>query len=1428
MIDSNPAAGLSEAKRALLQQRMRGRPTRAEVRQPLSRHPGAGPARLSVVQEQLWYFAQLAPENPVYNEAASIHKDGDFDHGAFRDAFNEIVRRHEIWRSTFATVDGEPVQVVHPATALDLPLLDLSTLPRLEAEERATTLAAEQARRPYDLERGPLIRPLLVRVAPDHHRLHLALHHLVFDAVSLYRVVLPELSSLYEDFVAGRAPSLPPPLVQYSDYATWSRAQVGSVDFSRRIAHWRERLDGVPTVELPLDRPRPAQQAFRGGIAPLTIDRKLADGLRVLSRETNSTLFQTLAAAFAVLLQRYSGQPDVVFGTLADLRERPELEGMVGYCLSPLVVRADAGDDPSFTELLRRVRTDVLDGLRNIVPFQELVRELQPPRDGSSNPFFQAAIVLEPATGWRKPGWSLHLIGPELSSAVGSAKFDLHLELDERPEGHIEGRLLFNSDLFDLQTGQRMAGHWETLLAGIADDPGRPVSALPLLTRGEREQLTLWNATEADYPREACVHHLIADQARRTPDAVAAVFGEETLTYAQLQQRATSIARRVIESNPHGGVVAIHVERSLDMLAGMLGTWYAGAAYLPLDPQFPAERLAYMLEDSGATTLLTQRRVRSQLTGHGATVIHLDDDDSGDGCHEPPQLRGRADDCAYLLYTSGSTGKPKGVPVRHGAIVNLLTSMSVTPGMRSSDTLVAVTTPAFDIAAVELWLPLITGAKTVIAPAEVVADGWQLAQLISDAGASVVQMTPSHWQLLIDSGWKGQPGLVVLCGGEAVSPQLAEALLDRAEAVWNMYGPTETTVWSTTARLRRGRPVTIGRPIANTRVYVLDRCRGPVPIGVGGELWIGGDGVSGGYLHRPELTAERFVDDPFVPGGRMYQTGDLVRWRADGELQYLGRLDHQVKVRGFRIELGEIETALLAHPSVAHAVVVARERAMGDIRLAAYVVPRGSAPSSAELGELLRRTIPEYMVPSAFVTLESMPLTPNGKVDRKALPEPEWTSGARATWSGPRSTMEARVAEIWGKRLGTRNIGVDDNFFELGGHSLLATRVLMDVARELGVQVPLREMFEQGLTVAGMAALVEAATPPDGLSPTARTRAVTRRQGAGPARLSAGQAQLWYFTQLAPDNPVYNLAFTIRKQGECNVDALRAAFNEVVQRHEILRTTFEVVDGEPSQVVQPPSRWELPVVDLSHLPADAAEAEAGRLAEEQATRPYDVGRGPLLRARLSRLGEHRHRLDLAMHHVIFDVGSLRILVAELVAAYELVRGRRRLTPDRARCAVRGLRGVGERLDRRRGLHGEDRLLANAAHRRAAASAHRRSPAFVRAAVPRRRRAVPRDLGYGRWAAECQPRARRLDVPGGRVGLRRADAPLLRPGRLRVRDHRRRAPASRAAGDARLLRDAVRGAQRPQRRPELQRRAHADARSGPRRHDQPGPIRAARP
>ncbi len=1049
-------------------------------------------APLAISQRPIWWFVQLLPDSPAYNEIISITKTGSLDRDALIGAFADVVARHEAWRTTFEVRGGEPVQVVHRSVDIEIATLDLSGLTGPELTQAIVREVSALARPAYELSAGPLIRPLLVELPGDRHRLYLALHHLIFDGVTLYRIVLPELVALYNARVSGGRADLPPAL-PYTDFAQWEAHEVARPAHAANLEFQRRRLGGVKPLNLPVDLPRPARTRLAGAVESLTVPRVLTERLRAVAADRSATLFQTLAAAYAVLLHRLSGQDDVTFGTVTDRRNRPELTGVVGLGLSSTVLRIHLDDDPRFADTVARVRDDLADALDHHVPFDELVRELQPERDPAMHPVFQAAFVLEPPMKPVDQQWSLAQMEVEIGDAMGVAKFDLHLELDERPEGHLAGRLLYNTDLFHPGTARRIVAAFMALLDGIAADPASPVSALPVLSGAERDRiLHAWNDTARAYPSSSTLADLLETQAVASPEAVAVCFGSARLTYRELHEAANALAHRIVAAGGGPGrVVALLCERSLEMVVGLLAIVKAGAAYLPLDPALPGARLEYLLSDSAAQVLVRSR----QLAGELATAAHVVD---LDGCldgraAQPPARSTVAGDPVYLLYTSGSTGLPKGVVVSHRALANLMTAMADQFDFNTESRVLALTTISFDIAAVEIWVPLMRGSRVVIANREQAVDPALLAGLIRSEAITIAQATPTSWQILVDSGWTGSPGMVALCGGETLPPGLAAALLDRCAAVWNEYGPTETTVWSTLEPVTGHGPLTIGRPIQNTAVYVLDSHLQPVPVGVSGELWIGGDGVADGYWNRPELTRERFVADPFRPGERMYRTGDLARFLPDGRLLHLGRLDQQLKLRGQRIEPGEIEAALLQLSGILSAAVVVTERKPGDQRLVAHLAAEpGTSPlAPAELRSALQRTLPEYMVPAAYVWHDALPTTDNGKLDRKALPAPSEGDLARVTRErAPRTPLERTLLGIWARLLGVDSVGLDEDFFDLGGHSLLAVRLVAELESQLGITVPVATLIDGEATVRALASRL-----PQGPAPT-------------PAPASAGRSQV--------------------------------------------------------------------------------------------------------------------------------------------------------------------------------------------------------------------------------------------------------------------------------------------------------------------------------
>src|SRR5215469_11200480 len=943
-------------------------------------------------QQRLWFLEQLQPGGTSYLIPWFLRATGKLDIAALARSLNQVIERHEILRTTFSWKERMPVQVVHPALTLEVPVRDLSACRNPVRE--AANLAREEARRPLDLERGPLVRAQLLRLSEEDHVLLLTVHHIIFDGGSR-RTLVRELRAFYEANCTGKMAQLPPPKLQYADYAVWQRKHCQGATLESHLAYWRKELAGAPaSLELPTDRPRPRVQSFNGAKLPFAIPEDLAGRLSSFSRSRGATLFMTLLRAFQTLLSRWSNQDDIVVGTPIANRNRAEVEDMMGFFANTLALRTRFMEGASFEDVLAQVRETTLGAYdHQDLPFEKLVEEIQPERNLSHNPLFQVLFSLQNLVrpDFELPGLKLRFMDLEQIAA----KFDISVFLSESPE-RMNGRLEYNTDLFDRETIERMVVHYRKLLETVVASPEIRVSDIPLLSEGERRQvLTEWNATQSDYPRDRCLHQLIEEQAARTPHAIAVRMGEEEISYGSLNERANQLAWALRKRGAGPGErVGICLERSIPMMVALLGIMKSGAAYVPLDPGYPAERIRLILEDGQPAVLITQESLARTLPPTDAQLVFIDShwpEIAKESTAAPPNTA-TPEDLVYVIFTSGSTGRPKGVEIRHRSVVNLLTFMAAELEMGPRDVFPALASFAFDMSIPELYLALISGGQVVLADRYMAGDGAALSELLLKTGATIIHATPTTWSLLLQAGFTGK-GYKRAIGAEAVAQNLCDRLLAADPSLYNVSGPTETTVWSTFHRFAgKGEPVTVGRPLANTQVYVLDKKLQPVPLGVTGEIYIAGDGVARGYLNRADLTQEKFLPDAFSdrPGAVMYKTGDLGRFLRDGRIDFLGRADHQVKLRGYRIELGEIESALHQHASVRECVVSAGEDVRGSQRLVAYVIPVSDrAVNVAELRAWLKQRLPEYMVPAALVPLKAFPLTPNGKVDRQALPQPE-------------------------------------------------------------------------------------------------------------------------------------------------------------------------------------------------------------------------------------------------------------------------------------------------------------------------------------------------------------------------------------------------------------------------------------------------------
>ncbi|MBP5973791.1 amino acid adenylation domain-containing protein [Brasilonema sp. CT11] len=1205
--------------------------------QPIPSIDRSGELPLSFAQQRMWFLYQLESQSPFYNESLQLRLEGVLNIEALKQSINEISRRHEILRTTFPVVDGKPVQVISPSIALAIPIIDLQGLPAAELQQ----LVTKEVRQPFDLSSGSLWRITLLRLGCESYVLVLTMHHIITDGWSM-GIFIQELSILYQTFTLGSPLLLPELPIQYSDFAVWQRQWLTEKIHKQQLNYWKQQLAGAPPLlELPTDKPRPLVQTFCGATQQFQIDRNLSEQIKTFSQQSGATLFHTLLAAFVVLMFRYSGQDDICIGSPIANRNRRELNTLIGFFVNTLVLRNRIEGNPSFIEFLYQVRQVATSAYTHQdIPFEQVVEALQPERSLSYNPLFQVVFVLE--------NFLLDTLElPDLTLTPqfverGTSQFDLTLAVWETKAGLI-GSWEYNSDLFEPESIARMTSHFQTLLAAIIANPDQRIGELPLLSQRERHQLLVeWNDTYLPYPHSKCIFQLFEDQVEKTPNAVAVVYEEESLTYQQLNDRANQLAHylQTLGVKPEI-LVGICVERSSLMIVGMLGILKAGGAYVPFDPAYPQERLAFMLEDAQVSVLLVQESLVATLPPHRAQVICLNNNHTTFNTSiENLHHTATTNNLAYVIYTSGSTGRPKGVQIEHRGLLNLVFWHQQAFAVSSADRVTQVAGVAFDACGWEIWPYLAAGASIYFPDDETRIDPEQLRDWMLSQAITISFLPTPMAEKMLSLTWPENSALrTLLTGGD----QLHQYPLDSHPfEVVNNYGPTENTVVTTSGTVPKGQQAylspAIGRAIANTQVYILDSLLQPVPVGVPGELYISGESLARGYLNRPSLTAERFICNPFAPEGRVYRTGDLVRYQADGNIEFLGRIDNQVKIRGFRIELPEIEATLTQHPQVREALVIVREDIPGVKSLAAYIIPELTKPTSNELRQFLKSKLPSYMVPASFTVLEVLPITPNGKVDRHALPVPEFECDESTGFVSPHTHTQEILAKIWQEILLLKQVGIHDNFFELGGDSIISMQIIAK-ANQYRLKLTPKQIF-QHQTIAELASVA------------GTINSVQSEQGLVTGFIPLTPVLHWFFEQNLPELHHFNQSFLLEVPANLQPELLEQALRKLVYHHDALRLRFVQQDGQWQQYNS--DAWNevsLVSVDLSHLPQTEQLKAIANKAEE-AQRMLNLADGPLMRVVLFQLGYSPARLLIVIHHTAVDGISWRILLEDLSNAYK--------------------------------------------------------------------------------------------------------------------------------------------------------------------------------
>jgi amino acid adenylation domain-containing protein len=1221
---------------------------------------------LSFAQQRLWFLDQLDPGSPVYNIPAGIRLEGKLNRLALEKSINVIIKRHEILRTRFITINNTPMQWIDENLAAPLNGIDLTASPEIEHEKQILKHIELESQAKFDLSTGPLIRISLIKVAEEAHILFMVMHHIISDGWSI-RLFILELSQLYSAYCGGRVPQLSDISIQYADFAKWQRNWLQGENREKQLAYWKEKLSNkTPILELPTDRPRPAIPTNQGSTIKRTFPVSLLNSLVNLSRQNGATMYMTLLTAFKILLYRYSGQSDIFIGTPIANRNREETEKIIGFFVNTLVLRTQITGEMSFVELLEQVRETTLGAFSHQdLPFETLVEELQPERSMSYNPIFQVMFVYQKTAEEKLSLPGLTLLPIDIENR--NAKFDLTLSVEEIPDKGLTVAIEFDIDLFDLTTIERLLTHFQVLLESISLNPEESLLRLSLMPDEEKNNvLSQWNASQIPLPENPVFPALFEQQCRTSPESIALVAGDHYLSYDELNRRSNLVASYLnqVGIGPEN-FVGILIERSIELLVAIVGVLKSGAAYVPLDPTYPQERVSFIIKQADISVLLTQKELSKDLKStekisldKNTTVLCIDSDWEMIAQANEKYFNSKIcpQNPAYVIFTSGSTGRPKGVIVAHQSMIHLYFALneiiySRYPGniFRSS-----LNAPVMFDASVQQIVLLLGGHALNVLPSDIRGSGDALFEFLQDKKLEVLDCVPSQLKLLLESGFlqdeAWQPR-ICLPGGEAIDTATWKELVGSEKIdFFNMYGPTECAVDSTICYINDypTKPV-IGSPVVNMKCYVLDQKLQLVPIGVIGEIYLGGLGVARGYVNRPDLTAERFIPDPFEKGECLYRTGDLGRWLENGQLEYIGRADFQLKVRGFRIELGEVETVLRRQPLVKEVVVSVQENLPGGPGMIAYVVcEKGSAqPSAGELRESLKKELPEYMIPQIFTFLDKLPLTPNGKIDRKSLPLPEVTQESMGIeYVPPTNPTEEIVANSMTKLFNMPQVGIKDNFFDLGGHSLLATRFISQIRDLFKVEIALRLLFEYP-TVQSISRQIDLILQRGEIQEEPPITPVKDRSSLP---LSYAQQRLWFLDQFEPENAVYNIPSVFRINGEINYQYLVESVKRITERHETLRSYIFTEEGKPVQKISERISTNIPLIDLSELPPNIKQEQVYQLTQEEATSPFYLNSAPLFRIRLLRLGSSEHVLILNMHHIISDGWSIEVFIREVVTS----------------------------------------------------------------------------------------------------------------------------------------------------------------------------------